>query len=296
MGVYPFETWDVFTQTAYTGNPLAVVMQADDLDAATMLRVTREFNLSETAFVMTPSAPDNTARVRIFTLGYEMPFAGHPTIGSAIAIARARSLDGALTLELNAGVFPVSVERGDAGFRAEFQNPNTPGVVGDAPPAAQLARALSLPATALAAGPWRPRLLGSGGVNFLYARADLDAVQAARVDAAAFNALGLDSAVGVFLYAEGGVGGEADFHGRMFAPNAGILEDPATGSAVASLPAHIALGGRLDDGEYRWSVEQGVEMGRPSHLRARVRIVDGAVASVGIGGAAVPIQRGEILI
>ncbi|MEX0644973.1 MAG: PhzF family phenazine biosynthesis isomerase, partial [Parvularculaceae bacterium] len=110
MKTYDFETWDVFTDQRFAGNPLAVVMDARGLSSEAMQMITREFNLAETSFVLPPENPANTARVRIFTPGYEMPFAGHPTVGTSIAIARARKLSGALKIELKAGLFPVKVD------------------------------------------------------------------------------------------------------------------------------------------------------------------------------------------
>ena len=135
MTRYDYETLDVFTDRKFAGNQLAVIMDARGLTTADMLTITREFNYSETTFVLPPEQPGNTARVRIFTLGYEMPFAGHPTVGTAIAIARARKLTGALTLELNTGVFPVRVDLDRRAPFAEFQNPNLPKETGAAPDA-----------------------------------------------------------------------------------------------------------------------------------------------------------------
>ena len=120
MPALAFETWDVFTGSVFAGNPLAVVMDGRGLSSEDMLNITREFNLSETTFILPPENRDNTARVRIFTLGYEMPFAGHPTVGTAIAIARMRKLTGALALELQAGLFHVQVDHIDGNWRGEF--------------------------------------------------------------------------------------------------------------------------------------------------------------------------------
>lgn len=293
-----FDTWDVFTDEKLAGNALAVVMDAEGLSSDQMLAITREFNLSETTFILPPADPDNTARVRIFTLGYEMPFAGHPTIGAAIAIAEARGLAGPLRLELQAGLFPVDVRLdGDRGW-AEFQNPNLPRVTGEAPGPGAIARALSLPEGAIDgndSGGHAPRLVGAG-VDFLYARASLDHVRAAKLNQPAFDALGIEQAVGVYLYAEGGDGADASWHARMFAPHAGIPEDPATGSAAAAFPGQIVRGDPLADGEHRWLVEQGFEMGRPSRIHIRTEIRNGAVAAVWISGAAVRVQRGALFV
>lgn len=295
MKSYKFETWDVFTNNRFAGNPLAIVMDADGLTSEQMQVITNEFNLSETTFVLPPKNLSHTARVRIFTPGYEMPFAGHPTVGTAIAIARARGLSGAIVLELNAGDFVVSVNAEDKAGSAEFLNPNLPQPAGEAPKAELLEAALSLPAGALDRDAHCPRLIGAGGVNFVYCCAAIKDVEAAGVNSAAFAELDIDGTVGVYLYAKGGVTKDAAYHARMFAPNAGIVEDPATGSAAASLPGQLALAEALSDGEHRWLIEQGFEMGRPSLIRARVEVRNNAIVQVRIGGEAVTVQKGELL-
>lgn len=295
MRSYRFETYDVFTDQKFAGNPLAVIMDAEGLTTREMQSITREFNLSETTFVFPPEDSANTARVRIFTIGYEMPFAGHPTVGTSVAIARDRSLTGPLRLELNAGIFPVVTKvTGDTGF-AEFQNPVLPHESGEAPAPETFERALSLPEGSIARGAQKPRRM-SAGVNFLYAQAPLDLVRKARVDTAAWSALEIDETVGVYLYADGGETPEATYHARMFAPDAGILEDPATGSAAAALPGQIAASEALTDGDHHWVIEQGFEMGRPSLINASVNIKGGGIVSVAIGGDVVHVQSGEFFI
>jgi trans-2,3-dihydro-3-hydroxyanthranilate isomerase len=293
MTRYDFQTLDVFTDRKFAGNQLAVIMDARGLSTADMLTITREFNLSETTFVLPPEDPKNSARVRIFTLGYEMPFAGHPTVGTAIAIARARKLSGELRLELNTGLFPVKVDLDRPAPFAEFSNPNLPAERGAAPDAALIEAALSLPNGSIDRGAHRPRLVGAG-VNFLFAKAPLAAVRAAKINSAAFYAIAIDETVGVLFYAEGGEAKDASFHVRMFAPNAGIPEDPATGSAAAALPGQIALSQKLGDGTHRWVIEQGFEMGRPSRIHATVETQAGAVKSVRIGGEAMAVMSGQL--
>ena len=295
MREYAFETFDVFTQDRFAGNPLAVIMDARGLSDDDMQTIAREFNLSETTFILPPDDPAHAARVRIFTPVYEMPFAGHPTVGTAIAIAKARGLSGEITLELNAGLFPVRVEINDATSFAEFQNPNLPAQIGEAPSADALEKALGLPPGALDRGNHAPRSVGAG-VTFLYACASLEHVRQARVDSSAWAALALDKIVGVYLYAASGDSPEAAYHARMFAPDAGVLEDPATGSAAAALPGQLALAGAAPNGENRWQIEQGYEMGRPSQIYATAVAENGVIQSVRIGGYAVPVQSGRIAI
>ena len=295
MRAYDFQTFDVFTREKFAGNQLAVVMNAEGLSTEEMQTITREFNLAETTFVLPPEDSAHAARVRIFTISYEMPFAGHPTVGTAVAIARARGLDGEIALELNAGLFPVRVEAGeDAGF-AEFRNPNLPEETGSAPAPELFEAALSLPAGAVDRGAHRPRRVGAG-VDYYHLRAPLEAVRAARIDSAAWKALDMDGMIGVYLYAEGGEAADATYHARMFAPDAGVAEDAATGSAAAALPGQIALAETLPDGAHRWVIEQGVEMGRPSRILASMEVAGGALTAVRIGGHAVPVQKGQLFL
>lgn len=293
MPRYAYETLDVFTDRRFAGNQLAVMMDAKGLDAAAMQTITREFNYPESTFVFPPEDANNTARVRIFTLGYEMAFAGHPTVGTAIALARARGLTGELRLELNAGLFRVQVSRDGANWFAEFVNPNLPAVRGPAPDAALFERALSLPKGCVAIDDHKPRRVGAG-VDFYYVKAPLDAVRNARLDTAAFEKIDFKGVIGVLLYAEGGEASETDYHVRMFAPGAGVPEDPATGSAAAALPGQLVLAGAFGDGRHQIRIEQGYEMGRPSLIRVRFEVESGALTRVAVGGNAVPVAKGEI--
>lgn len=295
MSRHHFEVWDVFTDQRFAGNPLAVIMDAQGLDAERMQKLAREFNLSETTFVSPPEDARNTARVRIFTPAYEMPFAGHPTVGTAIAIARARGLRGEARLELNAGLFPVKVDVGNDNAYAQFRNPNLPGEHGAAPPADAIEAALSLPKGALDRDAHRPRRIGAG-VDYIYARASLDVVRMARINSAEWKKLNLERIVGIYLYAEGGENPDASYHARMFAPDAGVFEDPATGSAAAAFPGQIASARKIADGAHRWIVEQGFEMGRPSRIEIDAAARDGAITEVRIGGRAVPVSSGQIAV
>jgi trans-2,3-dihydro-3-hydroxyanthranilate isomerase len=168
-----------------------------------------------------------------------------------------------------------------------------PAERGKAADAGLIEQALSLPAGAIDRGADRPRLVGAG-VNYLYAKASLAEVRRAKLNPGAYDALDLHETIGVLLYADGGDAPDARYHVRMFAPNAGIPEDPATGSAAAGLPGQIELAGGLTDGTDRWVIEQGFEMGRPSRIHATVEARTGKVASVRIGGEAVPVMKGQL--
>lgn len=291
MGRFRFETWDVFTDQRFAGNPLAVVFEADDLDSESMQKIAAEFDYSETVFLCRPESDDTDARVRIFTPTGELPFAGHPTVGAACALARSRGTTGALLLELGAGRFPVRLTHGAADY-AEFENPNPPRCIDGAPDAEALEHALSLPKGRLSRNAFSP-CRGGAGIDFIYARTDADSLDAARVDFAAWDALALDDASGVLLYAEDRPG-PSTFEARMFAPHIGVLEDPATGSAAAGLPAHRLRAGALADGHHEWIIEQGRVMGRPSRIYVRLHVADGRCVQVRVGGHAVPFLRGEL--
>ena len=296
MADIPFETWDVFTDRRFAGNPLAVVFDADGLDTKTMLAITREFDYSESVFVLAPEQPGADHRIRIFTPGSELPFAGHPTVGAACAIARRRSITDSLVLDMGAGRFPVALETARAVPRATFENPNRPRVSGDGPDPAAIEAALGLPAGAVDRGGHRPRFAGAG-IGFAYARAPLAAVQAARLNTAAWDGLGIGDQCGVLLYAEVDDGaGDADWHVRMFAPHIGVPEDPATGSAAAGLPAQLDAAGALGDGVHRWVVEQGVEMGRPARIEVAFERRAGRIERLRIGGGAVRVMAGRVAV
>ena len=296
-----FHTCDVFTDRPFAGNPLAIVLGADDLTTAQMQTIAREFNLSETIFVQAPRDPAHTARVRIFFPTAEIPFAGHPTIGCAIHLACAMGagdFDRDLVLEEEAGLVPVRVSRRGDRVRAEFVAPVVPHGVSDAPDAeaaldlARLAGALGLSPEEIWLGGHRPGLW-QGGPRFLYAPvASLAALGRARpmepLWSGQMQAAGVDS---IYLYT---AGADCDYRARMFSPTAGIPEDPATGSASAILAAQLLASDALGEGETRFTLRQGVEMGRPSEIGLTVRIEGGKLAQVRISGSAVPVSEGRI--
>lgn len=298
-----FHTCDVFTDRTFAGNPLAIVLGADDLTPAQMQVLAREFNLSETIFVQRPRNPAHTARVRIFFPTAEIPFAGHPTIGCAIHLASAMGegdFDHDLVLEEEAGLVPVRVWRRGMETRAEFVAPVVPHAVSDAPdPVAaldpdRLAAALGLTVGEIGFGTHRPGLW-QGGPRFLYAPvASLDALARARptepVWSQQMQAAGVDS---IYLYAQGA---DCDYRARMFSPTAGIPEDPATGSASAILAAQLLAVGALEEGETPLTLHQGVEMGRPSVIGMTARILAGRLDQVRIAGSAVAIGEGRVRV
>lgn len=293
-----FHTCDVFTDRHFAGNPLAIVLGADELTTAQMQTLAREFNLSETIFVQRPANPAHTARVRIFLTMAEIPFAGHPTIGCAIHLATANAgpgdFDREITLEEEAGLVPVRVwRRGDV-TQAEFVAPVIPHEANGANPAnaVQIAAALGLAAEDIGFDGHAPGLW-QGGPRFHYAPvASLAALAKARPMEPTWSEVAAQAGTAMmFLYTKGQ---DCDFRSRMFGPGDGAPEDPATGSASAILAAQLLASGALKEGETRFTLHQGVEMGRPSVIELIVVVAGGALQEVRIAGGAVPVSEGRL--
>jgi trans-2,3-dihydro-3-hydroxyanthranilate isomerase len=292
-----FHTLDVFTDTGFSGNPLAVVLGADALTTAQMQIIAREFNLSETIFVQRPVDPANTARVRIFFPTAEIPFAGHPTIGCAILLAEGALNDAPvrIVLEEEAGLVPVTLSRIDGRVVAELTAPVTPHAAPNTVPGKDLlAAALSLDPADIGFGAHHPGIF-QGGPTFLYVplrdRAALARARAAQPGwSQLMQVAGVDNA---YLYTPGD---GADYQARMYSPTAGIPEDPATGSAVAILSAQLWASGALGQGEASLTVVQGVEMGRRSEIGLTVTCNESGVQRAKVQGSAVRISEGRIRI
>lgn len=299
-----FNTLDVFTHTPLAGNPLAVVHDADGLDTAAMQRIAGEFNLSETVFVLPQAAAGHRADIRIFTPGAELPFAGHPTVGTAVMLALMDGLQpgGEMTFVLGekAGPVPCRVIRhADGRAEATFAAPRLPAETGPAPDAAQLAGILGLDVRDIGFDGHRPGRWGAP-VSFCYVpvrtRAALERI---RVDtrwfAETFAAIGEDHPA-ILAYSRETVDPAAGFHARMFAPGLGIAEDPATGSAAAAFAGAIAAFERPGDGTHGVVIEQGFAIGRPSRIELGVTLSGGTVAAVTIGGGAVVVSEGRLAL
>ncbi|MFL9825460.1 PhzF family phenazine biosynthesis protein [Rhodoplanes sp. SY1] len=295
-----FVTLDVFTAKKFAGNPLAVVLDADGLDAAAMQAIAKEFALSETVFVLPPDDPVNRARLRIFTPARELPFAGHPTIGTAVLLAR---LDGGTApreIVVEEGVGPVRctvTPRDDERGTARFDLPRLPEAVAGTRDAATIAAALGLAAGEIGFDGFAPADWSAGVAFTLVPLASRDAVARATPDmrhwAAAFGTQGHPAA---FVFSrETAVPGRA-FHARMFAPSLGIAEDPATGAAVAAFAGAVARHDGLPDGTHTLVIEQGFEMGRPSLIMVSLVLRGGALVTAAIGGDAVVMSEGRLLV
>ena len=297
----PFLTLDVFTDHTFGGNPLGVFPDASDLPSDLMQRVAREMNLSESVF-LGPPEHDGDARVRIFTPGLEVPFAGHPTVGTAIYLASLLDdapADGtrALVLEENVGPVPVDVrfEDGEPTF-ARFTTALLPEHRPSPVPPVDLARMIGLDPSDLAAD-LAPEMVSCGLPYHIVPIATLDAVRRCALDMGLWQRLVSASwAHHVYVICLETESADADVHVRMFAPGSGVPEDPATGSAGAALGGYLSKADGSEAGSLRWTVEQGSEIGRPSILHVEADRSGGATTAVRVGGSAVFVSHGTMAV
>ncbi|MBB3441646.1 MULTISPECIES: PhzF family phenazine biosynthesis protein [unclassified Rhizobium] len=297
-----YSVYDVFTDTKLAGNPLAVIFDGGGLGDEAMQAIARETNLSETVFVQPADNPAYTARIRIFTPGRELPFAGHPTVGTAIALAEraheAATLDLVSVLEENVGPVrcAVRLRDGEASF-AEFDLPRKSQQIPLPLDRLGIADALSLKTTEIGFENHVPSIW-SAGVPFLMVPVhDVGAAERLEFDPQLWEKTVpfVDGALAsAYIYCRGGVNHVAKFHARMFASGMGISEDPATGSAAAALSGAINHFDRLTDGHHPILIEQGVEMGRPSFIHLHMDIEGGTISNARIGGQAVRIATGTL--
>lgn len=287
----PYVIVDVFTGTPLEGNPLAVFAEGHGLESGRMQQVAREMNLSETVFVF-PPADAGDARIRIFTPTTELPFAGHPTLGSAFVLCAQRGLD---AIELETGAGAIRVEFAARGGLAvpdppgAARAPGLPGRMRQPVPtwepyerAAELLAALGVESSRLPVEAYR------NGPRHVYVALDSEeAVARLRPD---LTALGSLPGIGVSCFAGSGT----RWKSRCFVPALGVPEDPATGSAAGPLAVHLARHGQIAFGQ-QIEIRQGEEIGRPSILLARVEADGGQITRVEVGGSAVIVARGELL-
>lgn len=292
---FPYVTVDVFTDTRFGGNPLAVFTDAQGLTDDEMQQLAAELNYSETTFVLPPADPAHTARVRIFNRTQEMPFAGHPNVGTGCVLASmGRDRDGVLRFEEIAGLVEVRVER-DAGgvLRGAHIAAPQPLSIGEELPVEDVAACAGLAPSDIALTRHRPRM-ASVGLPFCFVQVTPSALTRATPDLAAFRQLaqrcGMQDRLSLHLHCYAEDEAPHRLRARMFAPISGTWEDPATGSANAALAALLLS--LSDQHSARFEITQGVEMGRPSLLHAgATRGSDGIRATV--GGGCVVVLRGE---
>lgn len=288
-----FVTLDVFTEQRLAGNPLAVVVESEGLDDAAMQAIAREFNLSETVFVLPPAEARHRARLRIFTPSRELPFAGHPTVGAAVLLALqdpARGDARAFGLEEGIGIVPCVVETlaDGTGGRARFRLPTLPEFLGPGPEPDILAPLLGLTPGDIGTGRHVPSRHGVGPSFTCVPVASVAALDAAR------PAQAPDPADGLYLYTPDPEGTGQSWRVRMFAPNFGVPEDPATGAAASAFAGVLMQFETLGEGTHDVAIRQGQAMGRPSTIALQITIAAGALRGVEIGGAAVIVSDGVL--
>ncbi|GES45161.1 trans-2,3-dihydro-3-hydroxyanthranilate isomerase [Rhizobium sp. ERR 922] len=297
-----YSVYDVFTDSKLAGNPLAIIFDAEGLSDEAMQAIAREMNLSETVFVLPPQNPAHTANLRIFTPGRELPFAGHPTVGTAIALAeKAHANHGGdldLVSVLDERVGPVrcaiKLRQNKASF-AEFDLPKKSQEILLPLDRADIANALSLKITEIGFENHVPSIWSAGVPFLLVPVHDVGAAERLEFDQQLWEKTVpfVDGALAsAFIYCRGGVNHVAKFHARMFPVGMGIVEDPATGAAVAALSGAINQFDALPDGHHPVIIEQGIEMGRPSLIHLHLDIDGGLIANARIGGQAVRVASG----
>lgn len=279
MSTVAYEIVDVFTDRPFAGNPLAVVFGAASLAGDQMQALAREFNLSETVFLLPATTPEATYRARIFTPESELPFAGHPSVGAAVTgLRRGLFPEGQVVQECGAGLLPITV---DAAGEATLTG--GPATLGDPLDAAPLLALVGLSADDHA-GP-APRRAGCG-LEFTYLPVRREALSRATVPLSPDVPM-----LSVFAWAS------PTAYARVFCPGVSVPEDPATGSAALGLGVYLTASGWLPaTGSSAYTVHQGVEMGRPSVLRCTVTADAGAVTTTTVRGHVVPIAKGEIAV
>lgn len=303
MPSIPYVTADVFTDRRFGGNQLAVFPDARHIPPEQMLDITREFNFSETTFVLPPEDPRHTRRVRIFTPEREMPFAGHPTVGTAHVLAHlgeVRLMGPTTRIVFEEGVGPVPVtiraEGGHPAF-AQLSVAKLPETGPTPPPPVALAEILSLAPADILQNVYAPGGV-SCGLPFLFVPlVDRHAVARARVRLDAWERLLGDYWTReIFVFALDPERDGSDIRARMFAPGLNVTEDPATGSACAALGGYLGMRSAQADGTLRWVVEQGFEMGRPSILEVETDKAAGQITGVRVGGSSVVVCEGTMTI
>ena len=303
MPAFKYVITDVFTSERFGGNQLAVIPDARGLDPALFQKIAREFNFSETTFVLPPAEKKHTRKVRIFTPGGELQFAGHPTVGTAFVLATLGKIKlgrGATRIVLEEGVGPVPVtvraKKGAEVGYAQLSVAQLPQKGPPPPSREDLARCLGLSVDEL-----HPELPAEGltcGTAFLFVPVrDRKALAKARPVLDVWESvLGRYWTSKVFFFCDQPEMKDSHYRARMFAPAVGVPEDPATGSACAAFGGYVAPRDARRDGTLRWRVEQGFEMGRPSLLELEVDKKAGALTAVRVGGNAVLVSRGELIV
>lgn len=295
--------YDVFTDTRLAGNPLAIVLDTEGLDEAAMQAIAREFNLSESVFVLPPENPRHRARIRIFTPDYEMPFAGHPTVGTAVALAESdgdNDSAGIFVLEENIGPVRCVVRKDKGAAYGEFDLPKLPERLNLSSDAEAIGAALGLSPHEIGFENHRVSFWSAGVPYVTVPVADLKVAARVKLDNQAWAELAPKKSewayASPYIYCRETVHHDSAFHVRMIVPGNPSYEDPATGSAAAAFAGAIMHFDGPRDGASRYWLEQGLEMGRPSRIRLELEVEHGELAAARIGGHAVKIAEGTFYV
>jgi len=294
-----YTTLDVFTDRPFGGNPLAVFCDQPELSTQAMQSIAREFNLSETVFIVPARDSRALRRLRIFTPAMELPFAGHPTVGAAHTLIEsgiAGDREG-FALELEVGLVPIDVTRRAKGPPfIQLTTARLPESRNEAPSRAELAQLLSLNETDIVSDRDFAQPYSCGLPYLIVPVRDRRAIAQAKPDTAAWARILAGAwAQGVFVVCRDPELAGSHIRARMFWPEAGVFEDPATGSAAAALAGYLAERDTLREGTSRWVIEQGFEMGRPSLIQIEVDKENAQVTAVRVGGTAVRMMEGTLL-
>jgi trans-2,3-dihydro-3-hydroxyanthranilate isomerase len=303
MPSFKYVTVDVFTDKRFTGNQLAVFPDAAALPPELMSPIAREFNFSETTFVLPPTNPRHLRRLRIFTPGRELPFAGHPTLGTAFVLASvgAVTLTGdetRIVLEEGVGPVPVTIraKEGKPAF-AQLTAAQLPEFGPPPPGIADLAAMAGLEARDITSNGFAPQAVSCGLYYLFVGVRNREVLGRARPRADEFERVLRDYVTNaVFLFCDEPELPGSHYRARMFAPELGVTEDPATGSACAGFAGYLAKRDARTDGTLRWVVEQGFEMGRPSILEIEADKRAGTITATRVGGSSVLVTQGELTI
>jgi trans-2,3-dihydro-3-hydroxyanthranilate isomerase len=294
-----YSTLDVFTDRRFGGNPLAVFCDQPEIPDALMQTIAREFNLSETVFILPARDARALRRLRIFTPVAELPFAGHPTIGAVqVLVESGIATSASFALELGVGLVPINVTRREQGPPfLQLTSARLPERRDGVPTRAELAQLLGLDQQDIVSDRDFAQQY-SCGVPYLFVPVRDRAVLArARPDLAAWNrVLSGAWAEMAFVFCRDPELAGSQIRARMFGPTMGVLEDPATGSAAAALAGYLGDREAAVSGTFRWVVEQGFEMGRPSFLHVEADKASGKVTAVRVGGTAVRVSEGSLLL
>jgi trans-2,3-dihydro-3-hydroxyanthranilate isomerase len=297
----PFVTADVFTRERFGGNPVAIFPDARQIPEGLLQRIAREFNLSETIFIYPPDDPAHTRRVRIFTPEEELPFAGHPTIGAAFALASIGAVpltgdETRIVLEEGVGPVPVLIRSRDGRPRsAQLTVARLPQVGPPPPGRSTLAEMLSLEIGDLQGGTFTPQAYSCGLPFLLVPVKDRDAVAKASVRMDLWDAtLRAYWAPQVMVFAKDPELPGSHIRARVFVPGLAVPEDPATGSCAAALGGYLATRDPTADGTLHWRIEQGFEMQRPSIIELEVDKAGGEITAVRVEGEAVMVMEGRL--